>query len=512
MSKNIIFLMNLWYKTISNHPIDDINNYIKRFPPCDSFPILNGNYKQLPYWTPAQLLLFHNIVKYKDTLYYLLEKGCDLNIISKKGVNFYQLFLILIYYNHEYQKKEIVELFIDFLKFGFSPNQFIIISPGKIFTILDCLIRLQRKDFIQKSFFSKQFIFKNPSHRPLNKYLYEYLYISLLCYRVQTISNNIKEPLNSIHIENMREYMKRYQIFNYYILVKFKLPLTISEDEVYKRIKFLFSHKNKIKYSQEDEPIQPHSNFEEIEKKKKEYCNPDFIENSELQYYEFFPEVNHKFNFHKSYFPLIYKTKINPYNRLPISDITLRKWKQELNYNFPIMTLGESLSIYPYIFSNIDFNKKEYNRNLFFILESYFNIFHPYHQISSIVHLKPFQIQYLCYVLSNETSFLNKFKYCIKKPTYFQLFKIMYSYCKSNMKNVNIIYFLMEEILQDIFCYEKLKECIDQLDDNSSLFYNEYYARFGTYNPQYMRKFIENLLQIHRYYNYSSSNFGAIKN
>ena len=58
------------------------------------------------------------------------------------------------------KKKEVVELFIDFLKFGFSPNQFIIISPGKIFTILDCLIRLQRNDFIQKSFFSKQFIFK----------------------------------------------------------------------------------------------------------------------------------------------------------------------------------------------------------------------------------------------------------------------------------------------------------------------------------------------------------------
>ena len=38
------------------------------------------------------------------------------------------------------------------------------------------------------------------------------------------------------------------------------------------------------------------------------------------------------------------------------------------------------------------------------------------------------------------------------------------------MKFVNIIYFLMEEIIQDIFCYEKLKDCIDQLDNNSSLF------------------------------------------
>lgn len=504
--------MNLWHKTISNHPIDDINNYVKRFPPNDSCPILNGNYKQLLHWTPSQLLLFHNILNYKETLYYLLEKGCDLNIISKKGVNFYQLFLILIYYNIEYQKKEVIELFIDFLKFGFSPNQFMILSSGKIFTILDCLIKLQRKDFISKSFFSKQFIFKNPIHRPLNKYLYEYLYISLLCYQSQTIFNNIKEPINSIHIENMNEYMKRYKIFYYYIITKFKLPSKISEDEVYKRIKFLFSHRQKIKYSEEDEPIKPYSNFEEIGESKKEYCNPEFIENSILQYYEFFSVVNHKFYFHKNYFPLLYKTKINPYNRSPISEIILKKWKEEIRYNFPIITLEESLSIYPYIFSNIEFNKKEYNRNLFFILENYFNIFHPYHQISSLIHLKSFQIQYLSFVLSNETSFLNKFKICIKKPTYFQLFKIMYSYCKSNMKYVNIIYFLVEEIIQDIFCYEKLKDCIDQLDNNFSLFYNEYYARFGTYNPQYMKKFIENLLQIHRYSGYSSSNFRTIKN
>ena len=72
--------MNLWHKTISNNSIEDINLYLKRFPPQDSFSILNGNYKQLSHWTPSQLLLFHNILSYKDTLYFLLEKGVDLNI------------------------------------------------------------------------------------------------------------------------------------------------------------------------------------------------------------------------------------------------------------------------------------------------------------------------------------------------------------------------------------------------------------------------------------------------
>lgn len=504
--------MNLWHKTISCHPIDDINHYLKRFPPNDSSSILNGNYKQLQQWTPIQLLLFHNVVKYKDIIYYLLEKGVDLNITSKKGVNFYQLFLILIYYNPNYQKKEVVELFIDFLKFGFSPNQFMILSPQKIYTILDCLLFLQKKNCIPKSFFSKQFIFQNPMYKPLNQYLYEYLYISLLCYHCQSLSHNRKESINSIHIENIKDYMKKYQIFYYYILEKFKLPQNISCDEVYKRIKFLYSHRHKIQYSTIDEPIQAYSNFQEISRSKKEYCNPEFLENSKLQHYEFFSVVNDKFYFHKSYFPLFYKTKINPYNRLVIENSILEQWKNEILYNFPMTTLEESFSTYPYIFSNIEFDKKEYNRHLFLILENYFNIFHPYHQISSLIHLKPFQIQYFAFVLSSETSFFNKFKLVIKKPTIYQLFKIMYFYCKLNMKYVNLIYFLMEEILQDIYCYEKIKDYIDRLDDNTTSFYNEYYARFGTYNPQYMKKFIENLLQIHRFSGYSSSNFGAIKN
>lgn len=492
--------MNLWHKTISNNSIEDINLYLKRFPPQDSFSILNGNYKQLSHWTPSQLLLFHNILSYKDTLYFLLEKGVDLNISSKKGVNFYQLFLILIYYNPLYQKKEVIELFIDFLKFGFSPNQFMILSSNKIYTILDCLIQLQRKDFIKKKFFSNQHIFKNIKYQPLNSYLYEYIYISLLCYDCKYLSIQSKESINSLHIENIKDYIELYDIFYYYILEKFKLPLGISKDEIYKRMKFLYSQKDKIKYSQENKPIQLHTNFQELNSTEKEYCNPDFIENSKLQYYEFFSVINNKFYFHKSYFPLFYKTKINPYNRLPISESILLKWKNEIKYNFPITTLEDSFSSYPYIFSNRNFDKKEYNRYLYFILENYFNIFHPYHQVSSLILLKPFQIQYVSYILSSETSFLNKFKLVIKKPTISYFFKIMYYYCKLNMKYVNIIYFLMEEILQDLSCYENIKNYINTLDDNTTSFYNEYYARFGTYNPQYMKKFLENILQIHRFH------------
>ena len=81
------------------------------------------------------------------------------------------------------------------------------------------------------------------------------------------------------------------------IIEKFKLPLGISKDEVYKRIKFLYSQKDKIKYSQKNEPIQPSSNFQELNSIEKEYCSLDFIENPKLQYYEFFSIINKKFPF-----------------------------------------------------------------------------------------------------------------------------------------------------------------------------------------------------------------------
>lgn len=150
--------MNLWYKEISDNPIEDINKYLKNYSTVYHLSILNGKYKYLSNWTPSQLLLFHNPILQRKTLYYLLYKGIDLNIPSRKGVNFYQLFLILFFYIVEFQTKEMVLLFIDTLKFGFLPNQLMILSPSKIYTILDCFHQLQKKKYHSQIFL---FVSKN---------------------------------------------------------------------------------------------------------------------------------------------------------------------------------------------------------------------------------------------------------------------------------------------------------------------------------------------------------------
>ena len=489
--------MNLWYKEISNEPIEDIKNYLNDFSEVYHKPILNGRYRYLSKWNPSQLLLFHNPLKQEKTIHYLLKNGVDLNNISRKGLNFHQLFLILFFYISDFQNKKMVLFFIEMLKFGFLPNQLMILSPSKIYTTIDCFYELQKKDIIPKYFFSSQKIYSKFQYKPLSEKLFNHIYITLLCYDCKFLNVKSDSYIHEINIFNISDYIDEYPILYDYILEKFKLPKNLSISEIKKRITFLNQYKDKINYFPKNIPINSSKNIIEM---NKEYFNQEFIENEKLQNYEFLAEIDGKFNFHHNFFPILYKTKINPYTRLKISDKDLDKWNNEILYNFPISTLDDSLSSYPYFFSSLQLDKNDFLiRNLFSLLENYFSICHPYHQTSSIVKFKPYEIQFFAHVLSYETSFLKRFQKVIEKPTHLHLFKILYFYCKLNTKYINIIYFLMEEILQDIQSYYKLKSIIHHLDEYSNLFYNEYSGRFGTYNPQYMKKFIENLLLIHRY-------------
>lgn len=491
--------MNLWYKEISKNPIEDLETYLKEYSNNYHLAILNGRYKQLSNWTPSQLLLFHHPLKQKDLIYYLLKKGVDLNQTSRKGINFYQLFIVLFFYIPEFQKEEMVFFFIDLLKFGLSPNQLMILSPSKIYTILDCFTQLQKKDILPKFFLSSQKIYSNFHYQRLPEKIYNHIYISLLCYDCKFLNIRIKSPLHAIHLFNIKEYMESFPIFYYFILEKFKLPKGLSFDEIESRIKFLSLFKEKIEYAPKNIPI---SSGGIPTHPEREYFNLEFIENEKLQEYEFLSQYDGKYNFHHNYFPILYRTKLNPFTRLTIPEIQLESWKDNLKYNFPLTSLEDSFKNFPYIFHSMELEKNNfYIRNLFFLLENYFSISHPYHQTYEIIKLKPYEIQYFSHALSYETSFLKKFKKVIEKPTHVFLFKILYHYCKSNNKYVNIIYFLMEEILQDLQSYKKLRPIIDYLDDNSTVFYNEYFGRFGTYNPEYMKKFIENIICIDKFSN-----------
>ncbi len=61
------------------------------------------------------------------------------------------------------------------------------------------------------------------------------------------------------------------------------------------------------------------------------------------------------------------------------------------------------------------------------------------------------------------------------------------------------MYFLMEEIFQDLACFEKIKPIITSLNDNYELLFEQYLSRFDYFDTQYMNKFVENMLLIYRY-------------
>ena len=62
------------------------------------------------------------------------------------------------------------------------------------------------------------------------------------------------------------------------------------------------------------------------------------------------------------------------------------------------------------------------------------------------------------------------------------------------------MYFIIEEIFQDLKCYEKLQDYLDDTELNSILIFDEYYSRFGTTNSQFMHKFIQKLLSIYDFH------------
>ena len=90
--------MSVWSKKFLKNPIEDIEKNIKRYSSSEQINVLNGYYKEVAVWTPVQLLLFQELEYFQETLYFFIDKGIDLNLPSKKGINFYQLFLILFFY------------------------------------------------------------------------------------------------------------------------------------------------------------------------------------------------------------------------------------------------------------------------------------------------------------------------------------------------------------------------------------------------------------------------------
>ena len=236
------------------------------------------------------------------------------------------------------------------------------------------------------------------------------------------------------------------------------------------------------------------------------FSNVNFVSNSQLQCYEYLPpllEGEQIYYFHKSFASQLVSKKNNPFTRSLIDKLIIDLWKNFINsdsvHMFPLNDLS-SINDNVYMFSDQKIDDANfYYRQSFNFIQEFFEIYHPYHQINRLYQLKKFEIQYISHVFYYETSILKKFVKCIKNPSISNLFKIMLYYCRKSNKYVSIMYFLMEEIFQDLACFEKLRPVITSLNDNYEVLFEQYLSRFDYFDTQYMNKFVENMLLIYRY-------------
>mgnify|MGYP003334687007 CR=1 FL=1 len=502
--------MNILKKWKSGHsvsPFNDLKKILLNRSEEEKFAIINGTYLQLEEINPLQLILLWNEpIKYKKVFLKLFNLGASINKLSNKGINFIHMFLFLFYFSKNVQNEidDCLELFMEFLKQGFNPSQTMCL-PNISLTYVDLLISLQKNNENIKisNFIGRHNIKKDLEYKKLSNETFEKLMLLLLCYGVPF---QYEHPLENLTWLTCEKYLSKHKVLQLYIKERFKLPQNIETIEVMKRVFFMIQYNKYLTLF-----------TDKLDKKERPLClkdgrtnlnfsNVNFVSNSQLQCYEYLPpllEGEQIYYFHKSFASQLVSKKNNPFTRSLIDKLIIDLWKNFINsdsvHMFPLNDLS-SINDNVYMFSDQKIDDANfYYRQSFNFIQEFFEIYHPYHQINRLYQLKKFEIQYISHVFYYETSILKKFVKCIKNPSISNLFKIMLYYCRKSNKYVSIMYFLMEEIFQDLACFEKLRPVITSLNDNYEVLFEQYLSRFDYFDTQYMNKFVENMLLIYRY-------------
>lgn len=503
--------MNTWEKKISKDPHNDFLNIVQYYSKEEKLNIISGlNPSYTNQWTPLQCLLFWGPDKYKSLLFHLLEEGANPNVYSKRGLNFYHLFLCLLFYQKNFQTKEIFDIFLKTLKFGFQPNFLVILSFQKIYLPLDFFLLLSKGQvknisFLKNNFHPIQsFVFTEMK----NLYFYNSILFSFFCYN----SLRPQQELPDIACITLRDiyYYLKYDILKAYLVNIFKLPFDLSNDEIVKRIFYLSKKEKHLPLIFENEnhvdiPFNVNERFRNSDNDSVLFINPELVGNNFLSKDEYLPvlvEGQKKYYFHETYYPILIRQKTNPYSRQPISSPNLQSWKEHLEnkFVFPIQTTSEFLKTNDtYIFSFKTMTDYIKYRQCYAYIEQLFQFYHPYNQINKVLQQKNYELQYFAHVLVYESNLMKNFKQVLKKPNYITFFKNLLFYCRKGTKFINMIYFFSEEIFQDLQCYEKIENNIDNLDENTSELWDQYYSRYSTFHPSFMKKFLQQLLLIQKY-------------
>ncbi|MAI14986.1 MAG: hypothetical protein CMM15_13310 [Rhodospirillaceae bacterium] len=500
--------MENWTKKIPQNPEVDFQERLSK---CRNMKektnLVNGKKHHLAKWNPLQSILFWGACEYKTMIQALLQNGADPNARSKAGMNFFQLYLVLLHYDPKYQNEESFNYFLDILKLGFHPN-IIIFSPNRALYVLDLLYALRQKPVLSNQFLATRLRNKRYfSYTPLSVEHYNTLCLLILCMGGKHHKTFQHEYLK-MTFNNVDRYLY-IVFFKQYIVQKFKLPEQLDNEEIQARVNFLSRHRKEIQQinsvleelNTHDVPINADDNEED------HYYNMDFLENYKLQKYEFLPPLSAgqlNLFFHRNFFIQSFLSKENIFTREPISASVLESWLEDmqLHYCFPLTTLDDCLKEYPYLFrENHEHEKKFYQKQFIYFLEEIFSMYNPYNRFPVLEHLKPNQLRYICHQLVHETKLFPKFRKHITNPRLTDICFLIFFYYRKMEKNMNILCYFIEDSIADLKSYEKVKDILNTLDNpsDSSTFFQEYLMRFQEYHPIYMKKFIENMLTIFRY-------------
>ena len=497
--------MNNWYKKRSDNPMMDLQKIVLIKCETERKKYINGIHPQTLWkWNPLQTLLFWDSIKNDNVILEMFEQGANPNLLSMKGLNFFHLFILLLYYHPMYRNTNVYNILIKYLKLYFKPDNIIIINSKKTYFLLDMLILLQGNKFpIKKSFLSNVFIKKTClEYEKLPQHIFDEIVLLLLCLGAKTCGKYYHFFL-TLNYDNMTNYFY-FDFFRHYVLNRFKLPLTITNKEISTRINFMIKYKKfliELIHTFSDIPVR----YKFINTNENYFFNPELIPNNELCIEEFmFPpieESNYNIYFHSQYFNLLQQTHVNPYNRKNIDQTYLSLWKHNISkfYIFPLFSLTESVSNEPYLFYNVEKNVKASIRYNLLYIEQFFSIFHPYNNILTISNFKSYQLKYIGHLCCYHTTLLPKFQKLIFSPDIQTFIQCVTVYIRKHVKFISMIHFMLEEAITDLKCFEKIKFNIADIDQNSMEFLDLYFDRHEEFNSALITRFIENLLIIERY-------------
>jgi len=468
-----------------NHRDDTIKRILKYLSHFDSkyhHQILNGNHKSLANWSVLNEILFFEDHFEKVLPFFILKYEIDLNLRNKKGVSFFHLYLLLLFYHNGYRNSEKVDYFIDLLRFGLLPNHFMIINHTKIYSLLDVLYLLQneKKKILPKCFFPKTLDLR---FEKMSKENYDKIYINLLMQKETFF--HVKDQKEIEHWDHLTIYdIDSNEKLRNYILEKYNLP--IETDNIQDSIVYLLSNIEFYETIMETKKFPLGITTEDT---NYIFVNPDFVHDAQLQSYTYMKPIENKYRFHQTFFSNLIKTKTNPFTRNKIDEKTLDSLMENYRTIFPISTLRDNLEEFPFLFHK----KKNKNaqiglQNLVSFIESFFIINHPYNQIFKLQNLKSHEIKYLSYVMITQTKLFPYFEKSYKKNNSVELLKVFLFYCRSKTKYLNVIYYFLEEIFQDLNCYEKIQHFLEDFEEYYPQIFDVYISRFNISNSHYFSK------------------------